>query len=185
MRIIGGSLRGKTILPPAGYKARPTTDFAKEGLFNTLQNEFDFEDISVLDLFGGTGSISFEFASRGCRDIVCVEMAPANASFISRTAAALKIGGMKVVHNNVFDFLGLCSRDFDIVFADPPYAIEGLDSIPDRVLGKSVGTDPKPMVKEGGYLILEHPADYSFVSHPAFVKEKKYGNVHFSYFRKK
>ena len=75
--------------------------------------------------------------------------------------------------------------DFDIVFADPPYAIEGLDSIPDRVLGKSVGADAKPMVKEGGYLILEHPADYSFVSHPSFVKEKKYGNVHFSYFRKK
>lgn len=185
MRIIGGSLRGKAILPPAGYKARPTTDFAKEGLFNTLQNEFDFEEISVLDLFGGTGSISFEFASRGCSDIVCVEMAPANASFISRTAASLRIGGMKIVHNNVFDFLELCSRDFDIVFADPPYAIEGLDTIPDKVMEKAVGSDRRPLVREGGYLILEHPADYDFSSHPFFIKEKRYGNVHFSYFRKK
>ncbi|MBQ0025337.1 MAG: RsmD family RNA methyltransferase [Bacteroidales bacterium] len=176
MRIIGGSLRGRTILPPAGYKARPTTDFAKEGLFNTLLNEFDFTEISVLDLFGGTGSISFEFASRGCGDIVCVEMAPANASFISRTAASLGVHGVKVVHNNVFDFIDICSREFDIVFADPPYAIEGLDTIPDKVLGKGI-------VRDGGYLILEHPGDYCFQSHRCFVKEKKYGNVHFSYFK--
>lgn len=176
MRIIGGRLRGRNILPPAGYKARPTTDFAKEGLFNTLQNEFDFENLSVLDLFGGTGSISLEFASRGSSDIVCVEMAPSNASFISRTAASLGVRCVKVVHNNVFDFLDICSRDFDIVFADPPYAIEGLDSIPDKVLGRK-------LVRDGGYLILEHPSDYSFEGHPQFVKEKKYGNVHFSYFR--
>lgn len=178
MRIIGGSLRGRSVNPPAGYKARPTTDFAKEGLFNTLVNEFDFEEIAVLDLFGGSGSISFEFASRGCSDIVCVEMAPANASFISRTAAQLGIRSVKVVHNNVFDFLGLCSRDFDIIFADPPYALEGLATIPDKILGASPA-----ILREGGYLILEHPADYSFASHPNFVKEKKYGNVHFSYFR--
>lgn len=177
MRIIGGKLKGKAITPPAGYGARPTTDFAKEGLFNTLLNEFDFEEISVLDLFSGTGSISCEFASRGCYDIVAVEMNPANASFIKRTVAGFGLkGAVNVVHHNVFDFLGICTRTFDIVFADPPYALEGLDTIPDKVLERG-------LVNPGGYLILEHPADYSFGGHPAFVKEKKYGNVHFSYFR--
>lgn len=175
MRIIGGTLKGRSINPPAGYKARPTTDFAKEGLFNSLQNDFDFDAVSVLDLFSGTGSISLEFASRGSSDIVCVEMAPANATFISKTAAALGVKGMKVVHNNVFDFLEICSRKFDIIFADPPYAIEGLDTIPDKVFSKDILTGD-------GYLILEHPAEYSFKEHPHFVKEKKYGNVHFSWF---
>jgi len=177
MRIIGGSLRGKSILPPAGYKARPTTDFAKEGLFNTLDNEFFFDDLAVLDLFGGTGSIAFEFASRGAGEVISVEMNPVNASFIRKTAVTLGIEQtVKVVHQNVFDFLDICAKRFDIVFADPPYAIEGLDTIPDKVLSRG-------LVFPEGYLILEHPSDYDFAAHPSFVKEKKYGNVHFSYFR--
>ena len=94
MRIIGGSLRGRSINPPAGYKARPTTDFAKEGLFNTLGNEYYFEDLAVLDLFGGTGSISFEFASRGAGEVIAVEMNPVNAAFIKRTAATLGVGAV-------------------------------------------------------------------------------------------
>jgi len=176
MRIIGGKLRGKSILPPAGYKARPTTDFAKEGLFNTLDNEFFFDDLAVLDLFGGTGSISFEFASRGAGEVIAVEMNPANVNFIKKTATALGVDKVvRVLHQNVFDFLEICSRRFDIVFADPPYALEGLDTLPDRVLSKG-------LVHAGGYFILEHPAEYNFAAHPSFVKEKKYGNVHFSYF---
>lgn len=179
MRIIGGDLKGRSILPPVGYKARPTTDFAKEGLFNVLVNEIDFSRSSLLDLFSGTGSISFEFASRGCRDIVAIEMNAVNASFIKKTASALGVTDcMQVVHHNVFDFLPICHRQFEVVFADPPYAIDGLDTIPDKVFSHSV-------VKEGGYLILEHPADYSFKEHPNFVKEKKYGNVHFSFFEKR
>ena len=179
MRIIGGTLRGRSINPPQGYKARPTTDFAKEGLFNTLYNELDFEEMSVLDLFAGTGSISFEFASRGCSDIVCVEMNPANAAFVKKCAAQLGLAGkIQVVHHNVFDFLPICHKSFDLVFADPPYAIEGLDAIPEKVFSNNV-------LKEGGYLILEHPADYSFTGNPLFIKEKKYGNVHFSFFKKK
>ena len=177
MRIIGGRLRGKAILPPAGYKARPTTDFAKEGLFNTLNNEFWFEDLAVLDLFGGTGSIAFEFASRGAGEVITVEMNPAHVAFIRKTATALGVDPVvKVLHQNVFDFLDICTKRFDIVFADPTYALEGLDTIPDRVLQKG-------LVAEGGYLILEHPAEYDFAAHPSFVKERKYGNVHFSYFR--
>ena len=179
MRIIGGSLRGKSINPPVGYKARPTTDFAKEGLFNTLTNEFNFEDVSVLDLFGGTGSISFEFASRGCSDIIIVEMNPVNAAFIKKCVSTLGLSDkIQVVHHNVFDFIPICTKTFDIVFADPPYALDALETIPDKILAGS-------MVKEGGYLILEHPSDYSFTEHSSFIKEKKYGNVHFSYFKKK
>jgi len=177
MRIIGGKLKGKTILPPNGYKARPTTDFAKEGLFNTLTNMLDFEEISVLDLFSGTGSISYEFASRGCKSIIAVEMNPANAGFIKKTAASLKLGGcIQVVHHNVFDFLGICTKKFDVIFADPPYAIEGLDTIPDKIFAREI-------LEEDGMLILEHPATYNFENHPKFVKERKYGNVHFSYFK--
>jgi 16S rRNA (guanine(966)-N(2))-methyltransferase RsmD len=177
MRIIGGKLRGKNVLPPAGYKARPTTDFAKEGLFNTLDNEFFFDDLAVLDLFGGTGSISFEFSSRGAGEVITVEMNPVNAAFIKKTAAALGMEKVvKVLHQNVFDFIGICTKRFDIVFADPPYALEGLDTLPDKVLDKG-------LVYPDGYFILEHPAEYDFAAHPSFVKEKKYGNVHFSYFR--
>jgi len=177
MRIIGGKLRGKAILPPAGYPARPTTDFAKEGLFNTLDNEFYFDDLAVLDLFSGTGSISYEFASRGAGEVIAIEMNPANAAFIKKTAAALGLAKtIQVVHHNVFDFLPICTKKFDIVFADPPYAIEGLDTLPDRVLEKG-------LVHPDGYFILEHPAEYDFAAHPSFVKERKYGNVHFSYFR--
>ena len=175
MRIIGGDLKGRSINPPAGYKARPTTDFAREGLFNTLINELDFPSISVLDLFSGTGSISYEFSSRGCRDITAVEMNPVNAAFIKKTAASLGVP-MHVVHHNVFDFLGICSRKFDIVFADPPYAIDGLDGIPKKVMDAGI-------LNEDGMLILEHPSEYSFKEADGFIKERKYGNVHFSYFR--
>lgn len=175
MRIIGGKFRGKSINPPQGYSARPTTDFAKEGLFNILDNEYEFDGLSVLDLFGGTGSISYEFASRGASDIVCVEMNPANASFIKSQAAKLGTDCISVVRHNVFDFLKICGKTFDIVFADPPYAIEGLETIPSQVFASGV-------VKPGGYFILEHPGTFDFQKHPFFVKERKYGNVHFSFF---
>ena len=129
MRIIGGRLKGKVILPPAGYKARPTTDFAKEGLFNILDNEYEFQDLKVLDLFGGTGSIAFEFASRGASRVYCVEMARENASFIKTEAARLGLGNVVMVRDNVFDFLPICREKFDIIFADPPYALDNLQGI--------------------------------------------------------
>lgn len=175
MRIIGGRLRGKAIRPPQGYAARPTTDFAKEGLFNILNNEYDFSGLSVLDLFGGTGSISYEFASRGASEIVCVEMNPANAAFIKSQASKLGIGSITVVRHNVFDFLKICGKSYDIVFADPPYAIEGLGTIPAQVFAAGV-------VNPGGYFILEHPGTSCFADESFFVKERKYGNVHFSFF---
>lgn len=175
MRIIGGRLKGKTILPPMGYSARPTTDFAREGLFNILNNEYEFEDLKVLDLFGGTGAIAYEFASRGAARVYSIEMNKDNAVFIKKEAARLGLDNVTAVHSNVFDFLPICREKFDIIFADPPYALEGLDTIPDKVLQQNI-------LHSGGYFILEHGDEYSFRSHPMFKKEKNYGRVHFSFF---
>ncbi len=175
MRIIGGKHKGKAILPPNGYKARPTTDFAKEGLFNILGNEYEMEGLKVLDLFAGTGAISYEFASRGAARVYSVEMAPLHASFIKAQAARLGMDNISVVRHNVFEFLEICREKFDIIFADPPYAIEGLADIPDKVFSKDI-------LHPGAYFILEHPGTFNFSSNPMFVKEKKYGNVHFSFF---
>lgn len=178
MRIIGGGLKGKLIQPPSGYKARPTTDFAREGLFNVLNNEYEFEDLKVLDLFGGTGAIAFEFASRGAARVYSVEMARENATFIKREADRLGLANVTMVRANVFDFLPLCREKFDLVFADPPYALEGLETLPDQVLSRN-------LLHPGCYFILEHGDEHNFAAHPFFVKEKVYGRVHFSFFESK
>lgn len=175
MRIIGGSHKGKIIQPPSGYKARPTTDFAKEGLFNILDNEYEFQDLKVLDLFGGTGSIAFEFASRGAARVYCVEMARENASFIKKEAERLGLNAVTMVRDNVFDFLPICREKFDIVFADPPYALDGLDGLPDLVFSSDI-------LHPGCYFILEHGGEHSFIDHPHYVKERVYGRVHFTFF---
>lgn len=175
MRIIGGKLKGKVILPPAGYKARPTTDFAKEGLFNILDNEYEFQDLKVLDLFGGTGSIAFEFASRGASRVYSIEMARENASFIKTEAARLGLSNVTMVRDNVFDFLPICREKFDIIFADPPYALDGLESLPDLIFSFD-------LLHPECYFILEHGDEHSFTGHPHFVKERHYGRVHFSFF---
>ncbi len=177
MRIIGGALKGKQICPPAGYKARPTTDFAREGLFNILGNEYEFEDLKVLDLFGGTGAVSFEFASRGAARVWSVDMSRENAAFIKAEARRLGLDNVTAVHDNVFDFLPICRERFDLVFADPPYALEGLETLPDKVFAQDI-------LVEGNYFILEHGDEHAFCSHPFFVKERKYGRVHFSFFAK-
>ena len=176
MRIIGGTLKGKTIQPPMGYSARPTTDFAREGLFNILGNEYEFEDRKVLDLFGGTGAIAYEFASRGAARVYSVDMNRDNAQFIRREAARLGLSNVTAVHDNVFDFLPVCREKFDIIFADPPYALEGLDTIPDKVFAQDI-------LHPDCYFILEHGGEHSFRSHPRFFKEREYGRVHFSFFK--
>ena len=176
MRIIGGRLKGKFILPPAGYKARPTTDFAREALFNILDNEYEFEDLKVLDLFGGTGAVSFEFGSRGVGRVWCVEMARENASFIKREAQRLGLDNVTMVRDNVFDFLNVCHEKFDIIFADPPYALEGLETIPDKVFERDI-------LHPDCYFILEHGGEHNFKEHPRFFKEREYGRVHFTFFK--
>lgn len=168
-------LRGKTIVPPARFKARPTTDFAKESLFNILENRYDFSAIRVLDLFAGAGSISYEFASRGCPHIDAVEMNALHAAFIKQTAGNLKLPQIHAVKLNVFDFLEICTAGYDVVFADPPYDLEGIATLPGRITGKKI-------MKEHGCLILEHAAGYDFSAHPAFAEHRNYGAVNFSFF---
>lgn len=186
MRIIGGRLKGKAINPPSGYKARPTTDFAKEALFNILDNEYEFDGLKVLDLFAGTGGISYEFASRGADRVYSVEIAPLHYNFIRSQAERLGLANLTAVRHNVFDFLGICRERFDIIFADPPYALEGVDTLPDRVLSKEIpspdGTGATPILTDIGMFILEHSGEYDFSNHPCFVKERHYGSVHFSFF---
>ena len=175
MRIIGGLLKGRRIQPPH-FSARPTTDFAKEGLFNVLENLYDLSEIKVLDLFAGTGSIGLEFVSRGCTDVTCVEMNATHAAYIKALARELHVEqALRVVRHNVFDFIPLCSQDYDLIFADPPFELQQLEGIPAKI--REAG-----LLRPGGCFILEHPGSYHFLSEQGFGREKKYGNVHFSFF---
>ena len=177
MRIIGGDLKGRLIEPPAGFRARPTTDFAREGLFNILNNRFDFSDISVLDLFSGTGALSYEFASRGSKDIDLVEIESRHCAFIRKTLESLKISTVKVHRISVQEWLKVCHKHYDIIFADPPYDISWLKDLPAMVM-KSGACD------EDTVFILEHPKSLDFGSCEGFTEHRNYGNVNFSFFRK-
>ena len=175
MRIIGGALKGREIDAPH-LSARPTTDFAKEGLFNILANLYDFEALDILDLFGGSGNISFEFASRGCQSVTCVEMNPIHASFIKKTAQRLQLNAIRVVHHNVFDFIPLCTQTYDLIFADPPYNLLHLEHLPQKICAAKLLRPPE------GIFILEHSGSFDFGTYQGFRRKAKYGNVHFSLF---
>lgn len=176
MRIVSGKFRGKTFTPSKNFKARPTTDFAKEGLFNIIQNNFDFEEIEVLDLFAGTGSISFEFASRGTNRIDLVELNFNHLKFISGVIKDLGLKQIHTIKGNAFQYIKACNYKYDIIFADPPYELEGIDTIPDLVFEKGI-------LKPESWLILEHSGNYRFETHPRFFQERHYGNVHFTIFK--
>lgn len=178
MRIISGSHRGRKIEPPRGMTARPTTDFAKEGLFNVLSNRMELEGLTILDLFGGTGSIGYEFASRGCRMVTTVEKNRLHASFITRMVSALKLENMEVVQGDVFKYLNGRPGQYDVIFADPPYQMEELDRMPDLVMGRG-------LLKDGGLFVLEHGPKKDFSEHWCFVEHRHYGNVNFSFFEEK
>jgi 16S rRNA (guanine(966)-N(2))-methyltransferase RsmD len=175
MRIIGGKLKGIRFEPPKNIPTRPTTDFAKEGLFNIINNSFNFDNIKVLDLFGGTGSLSYEFASRGCTDITTVEIFPKCADFIRKTVVQHKLTAIKVVQANVFSFIESNSQQFDVIFAGPPYPLENLATLPDLVFQHK-------MVEGDGWFILEHNPNHNFESHANFLKYKNYGTTIFSIF---
>ncbi len=162
--------------PPKNFTARPTTDFAKEGLFNIITNSYNIEEISVLDLFSGTGSISYEFASRGCTKITSVEMNIHHYNYIKEVISKFNFSSIHAVRNNVFDFLNICRLKYDVIFADPPYDLAGLESLPGKILSHS-------LLNEKGVLILEHPSTYNFEKEPNFLKIKRYGNVHFSFLK--
>jgi len=175
MRIIGGTYKGRKITPPKGLTARPTTDFAREGLFNSLQHLMDFEDAVVLDLFSGTGSISLEFISRGAKSVTAVENNTINARGILKTAKQIDTEMIEVIQADAFAFLQRPFTRFDCIFADPPYEHPDVSKLPDLVMEKG-------WLEEGGLFILEHGDRLNFEEHPKFLKGKKYGHVHFSIF---
>ncbi|MBR3884728.1 MAG: 16S rRNA (guanine(966)-N(2))-methyltransferase RsmD [Bacteroidaceae bacterium] len=178
MRIISGKYKGRHFDIPRNFKARPTTDFAKENLFNILLNYVDFEETSALDLFSGTGSISLELLSRGCSSVTSVEMDSLHFSHLKRSASLLKDDNWHLVRDDVFRFLRRCSASYDIIFADPPYALKGLPEIPDMVMQSNI-------LKKGGIFIFEHGKDNDFSNHPNFFRHIAYGSVNFTFFEKK
>ncbi len=176
MRIIRGKHRGRRIIAPGNLPVRPTTDLAKESLFNILGNNFDFEECRVLDLFAGIGGISFEFASRECMMVIAVDNHPGCIRFISDTAARLGFTNLSAVKAPVSFFIKSSHQQFDIIFADPPYEMDGTEDIPTLIFEKEL------LAKEG-WLIIEHPGSVSFTGHPRCFDTRKYGKVHFSFFR--
>lgn len=175
MRIISGKYRGKQFHLPGNFRARPTTDFAKTGLFNIISNSFNFEEIEVLDLFSGTGSIGFEFASRGAAYVEMVEKNYLHFNFIKNTIANLKVDNVKVFKTDAFIYIPRINKKFDIIFADPPYEMIGIEKIPGLVLKYN-------LLKDQGLFIIEHSKDHDFADYPGFYKLRKYGNVSFSFF---
>lgn len=175
MRIIGGKLSGSRFEPPKNIPTRPTTDMAKQGLFNMLDNNYNFENLKVLDLFGGTGSISYEFASRGCQDITTVEIFPKCANFIKDTVKKHKIDAIKVMQMDVFDYIKNCQQQYDVIFAGPPYPLPNLNTIPDLIFEQN-------MVEGEGWFILEHNPNHDFRKHPNYYKQKNYGSTIFAIF---
>ena len=175
MRIVGGTYRGRKIEVSRGFDSRPTTDFAREALFNILANHFDFEEIRVLDLFSGTGSISFEFASRGCREIDLVDSNIRSVRFISKVADDLGMQGIHTVRMDVFRFIPVCKKQYQVIFADPPYELKNLQEIPNLVLQHQI-------LMPGGWFVLEHGKSHSFRSHPRCFDARSYGSVWFSFF---
>lgn len=177
MRIISGQYKGRAINPPRNLRARPTTDFAKENLFNVLGNLVDFEACDVLDLFAGTGSISYEFASRGAKSVTSVEINGVHHNFIRQTAASLGIRNLFAVKANAFLYLRSCPKQFNLVFSDAPYDLEGSEQIIDLVLEGN-------LLREEGFLVFEHSKGKDFSEHPNFWQQRSYGSVQFSFFKK-
>lgn len=176
MRFIRGKYKGRHIPTPTGFKARPTTDFAKEGLFNILENVYvDFESYpTALDLFAGTGSIGLEFVSRGCSKVVSIEKDFKHWQFLARVQKELQAKEWLPLKGDVFRYVQTCKERYDIIFADPPYALENLKSIPDAAL---------PLLAEDGLFILEHGSNYDFSEHSRFIDHRTYGSVNFSFFK--
>ncbi len=174
MRIIGGELGGRRVNPPAKMPyTRPTTDIAKEGLFNVLENNLDLASLKTLDLFGGTGSISYELASRGVQDLTVVEKDPAMFAFIQKNAKELGLENYKVVKMDVFKYIGQCKETFDFIFAGPPYALATIDDLPKLAI---------PLLNDKGWFVLEHTPRNDYKKYPFYVTERNYGTTIFSIF---
>ncbi len=177
MRIVGGTHKGRQFHPGKKFNARPTTDMAKENLFNILHHRVDFETIKVLDLFSGTGSISFEFASRGCRDITAVELNSRHCRFIREVTEEIGAKSITAVKADAFRFVGQTDQVFDLIFADPPFDHPKFSEVPRLVLSG-------PVLNPGGIFILEHSKNHHFSEYPEWKDTRIYGHVLFSFFQK-
>lgn len=178
MRIISGSHRGRQIFPDKNFTARPTTDFAKENIFNVLNNYTDFDGAVVLDLFSGTGSISYEFASRGAKEVIAIEINYNHYHFIRKTVAEIGFKNIKLFKTDTFIACQkLKGRHFDIIFADPPYQLKNIAAIPHAIFDND-------LLSEDGIAIIEHPSSVVFTGFPYFFDQRTYGSVNFSLFRK-
>jgi 16S rRNA (guanine(966)-N(2))-methyltransferase RsmD len=176
MRIIGGELGGRKLKPPAKMPyTRPTTDIAKEGLFNIIVNNLDITSLKTLDLFGGTGSISYELNSRGAKDCTIVEKDPAMYEFIVKTSKELKLENFHVVKMDVFRYMSQCTEKFDLIFAGPPYALNTIDEIPVKIIEKN-------LLAPNGWFILEHTPRNNYAGSRLFATSRNYGTTVFSIF---
>lgn len=176
MRITGGLFRGRKINAPANLPVRPTTDFAKTALFNILANHFNFEAVVALDLYAGTGSISFEFLSRGIKEMTCVDESIKCISFIKKTASELNASNIHCIRSEVLRFLKQANKKWDIIFADPPYDLNDTDSIPQIVFENN-------LLAANGWLIIEHQSKRTLVTSIPLYQLRKYGNSAFSVFK--
>lgn len=176
MRIVSGTLRGRRFSPPDNFSARPTTDFAKENLFNVLNNIIDFEDIKVLDLFSGTGSISYEFASRGCKNITSIELNFKHQQFIAKTIRNLKIDNVvRSLKGDSFKYISSTKEKYDLIFADPPFDLQEAEALPQLIIEKE-------LLNKNGIFILEHSGKDKYNEHPYFLQTRNYGKVNFTFF---
>ena len=179
MRIITGRYKGRHFDIPRSFKARPTTDFAKENIFNVLIQYVDFDGATALDLFSGTGSITLELLSRGCQQVVSIDLDSDHHRFICDCLKKLEVKGGNAVlplRGDVFRFVKSCKQQFDFIFADPPYALKELSTLPDLIFERQ-------LLKDDGIFVLEHGKDHDFSQHPHFVEHRQYGSVNFSLFK--
>lgn len=177
MRIVSGKLKRMRFNPPKGFPSRPTTDFAKEGLFNVLDNRLDISSIRVLDLFAGTGNISFEFASREAEQVISVDRNFKCVKFIQSFSEKHELSNLMAQKSDVFKFIEQHGAKYDLIFADPPFNAEFYNRLIDKVLESE-------LLEENGIFILEHEKHKRFEDHPFFEESRKYGNVVFSFFAK-
>jgi len=175
MRIVGGKYKGRVFNPGKKFRSRPTTDLAKEGLFNILENRYNLDEKKVLDLFSGTGSMGYEFASRDAKEVLMVEKNYNHYQFIWQTIKALEIEIAHAIKGDAFVFIKKTSEKFDIVFADPPFDLIKMDEIPDAVFSNHI-------LNKNGIFILEHSKEHNFSKHPNFFEIRHYGKVNFSFF---
>ncbi len=174
MRIISGKNRGKQILAPKNLPVRPPTDLGKESLFNILNNYFYFDRVKVLDLFSGTGNLTYEFASRGAISVVCVDIDPRCTHFIHQTIDKLGYRNVSIIRQDAFSYTERCLQKFDIIFADPPYQLENIEKIVDNVFTNE-------LLNPDGWLVMEHSKAHNFSSHPNFFNHRTYGKLNFSF----